>query len=66
MVRKPVQSPVNMPVILGYYSPSQNGIVVSPIGIALCLAGGGKGHDMDKPKILIEYETEILSSCNTP
>ncbi len=42
MVRKPVQSPVNMPVILGYYSPSQNGIVVSPIGIALCLAGGVK------------------------
>ena len=30
------------------------------------LGWGGKGHDMDKPKILIEYETEILSSCNTP
>lgn len=29
------------PIILGRYSPSQNGIVVSPKGIALCLAGGG-------------------------
>ena len=28
------------PIILGRYSPSQNGIVVSPKGIALCLAGG--------------------------
>lgn len=44
------------PIILGRYSPSQNGIVVSPVGIALCLAGGGNGHDTDKPKILIEYE----------
>lgn len=44
------------PIVLGRYSPSQNGIVVSPFGIALCLAGGGKGHDTDKPKILIEYE----------
>jgi hypothetical protein len=44
------------PIVLGRYSPSQNGIVVSPDGIALCLAGGGKGHDTDKPKILIEYE----------
>ena len=25
-------------------------------GIALCIAGGGKGHDVDKPKILIEYD----------
>jgi len=52
MVRVPIQSPI----ILGYYSPSQNGVVVSPYGIALCLAGGGKGHDTDKPKILIEYD----------
>ena len=44
------------PIILGRYSPSQNGIVVSPHGIALCLAGGGSGHDTDKPKILIEYD----------
>ena len=28
------------PIILGRYSPSQNGIVVSPKGIVLCLAGG--------------------------
>lgn len=29
------------PIILGSYSPSQNGIIVSPHGIALCIAGGG-------------------------
>lgn len=40
------------PIILGSYSPSQNGIIVPPHGIA----GGGKGHDLDKPKILIEYD----------
>lgn len=44
------------PVILGKYSPSQNGIIVSPWGISPCLAGGGRGHDIDKPKILIEYD----------
>ncbi len=44
------------PIILGSYSPSQNGIIVSPRGIALCIAVGGKGHDVDKPKILIEYD----------
>ena len=44
------------PIILGSYSPSQNGIIVSQHGIALCIAGGGKGHDVDKPKILIEYD----------
>lgn len=44
------------PIILGSYIPSQNGIIVSPHGIALCIAGGGKGHDVDKPKILIEYD----------
>jgi len=44
------------PIILGKYSPSQNGVVVSPKGIALCISGGGKGHDVDKPKILIEYD----------
>lgn len=42
------------PIILGLYSPSQNGVVVSPLGIAPCIAGGGRGHDVDKPKILIE------------
>ena len=44
------------PIILGYYSPSQNGTVVSPSGIAPCLTGGGKGHDVDKPKILVMYD----------
>ena len=46
------------PVILGSYSPSQNGIIVSPCGIALCITegGGGRGHDVDKPKILLEYD----------
>lgn len=44
------------PVVLGQYSPSQNGIIVSPRGIALCISGGGRGHDVDKPKILIEYD----------
>ena len=48
------------PIILGKYSPSQNGIVVSPRGIALCLAGGGNGHDTDKPKILIEYDDQFV------
>ena len=46
----------NRPIILGSYSPSQNGIIVHPKGIALCLTGGGKGHDVDKPTILLEYD----------
>ena len=24
--------------------------------VYLCLTGGGKGHDVDKPKILLEYD----------
>ena len=45
------------PIVLGSYSPSQNGIIVSQHGIAMCIAGGGgKGHDVDKLKILIEYD----------
>ena len=44
------------PIVLGSYSPSQNGIIVSPHGIALYITGGGKGHDVDKLKILIEYD----------
>lgn len=46
----------NHVIILGSYSPSQNGIVIHPKGIAHCLTGGGKWHDVDKPKILLEYE----------
>ena len=30
------------PIVLGEYSPSQNGIIVSPLGIAQCIAGGGQ------------------------
>lgn len=44
------------PIVLGQYSSSQNGIIVSLYGIALCISGGGRGHDVDKPKILIEYD----------
>ena len=40
---------------VGFYSPSQNGLVILPQGIAPCIAGGGKGHDVDKPKVLIEF-----------
>ena len=46
----------NHPIILGSYSPSQNGIVVHPKGSALCLTGGGNWYDVDKPKILLAYE----------
>lgn len=46
------------PIVLGRYSNSQNGVIISPLGIAPCFAGGGKGHDTDKPKILIEYYAE--------
>lgn len=46
----------NRPIILVSYSPSQNGIIVHPKVFALCLFEGGKGHDVDKPKILLEYE----------
>jgi len=31
------------PIVLGRYSPSQNGIIVSPHGIALCISGEGEG-----------------------
>ena len=31
---------INRPIILGFYSPSQNGVVVSSKGIALCISGG--------------------------
>ena len=41
MVQNPVKSKVSVPVVLGRYSPSQNGIVVAIHGIALCLSGGG-------------------------
>ena len=40
---------------LGLYSNSQNGLIVAPQGICPCISGGGKGHDIDRPKILVEY-----------
>lgn len=40
---------------IGRLSASQNALVVSSAGIAPCIVGGGKGHDTDVPKILIEY-----------
>lgn len=49
---------IDRPIILGRYSNSQNGTIISPLGIAPCFAGGGKGHDTDKPKILLEYYTD--------
>lgn len=45
---------------LGYYSPSQNGVIVSKDGCAPCLCGGGRGHDVDVPKILIDWNGEHL------
>jgi len=41
-------------VKLGYYSNSQNGVIVSRHGIAPCVCGGGKGH-FPSTAILIEY-----------
>ena len=34
----------NRPIILGSYSPYQNGIIVHPKGIALCICVGAKGN----------------------
>jgi hypothetical protein len=44
---------------LGYYSPSQNGVIVSANGCSPCVCGGGHGHDTDVPKILIQYDNKI-------
>lgn len=55
------------PIVLGRYSPSQNGIIVSPYGIALCLAGGVRATtwinrkywlSMTDASILVHYRTE--------
>ena len=43
-------------MVLGRFSPSQNGVVVSPFGLAPCVVGGGAGHDTDVPEILLEYD----------
>ena len=44
---------------LGYYSPSQNGVIVSANGCSPCVCGGGHGHDTDVPKILVTYGSPI-------
>ena len=49
-----------MIIKLGYYSNSQNGLIVSVKGVAPCMTGGGRGHDSDVPKILISYEGKDL------
>jgi hypothetical protein len=54
-MNKPTPTTAARVVKLGYYSNSQNGVIVSRHGIAPCVCGGGKGHDTDVPKILIEY-----------
>ena len=41
---------------LGYYSNSQNGLVIGTEGVANCICSGGNGHDSQMPKILIRYE----------
>ena len=43
-------------IVLGRYSPSQNGVIVSPFGFPPCIVGGGTGHDTDVPKILCERD----------
>ena len=42
--------PPDTPIILGRYSPSQNGTVISPNGIAPCIAGGVKATTPTNPK----------------
>ena len=49
-----------MIIKLGYYSNSQNGLIISEMAIAPCMAGGGRGHDSDVPKILKCYEGNDL------
>nr|DAX99157.1 MAG TPA: hypothetical protein [Caudoviricetes sp.] len=43
-------------IVLGRYSPSQNGVIVSPLGLSPCIVGGDTGHDTDVPKILCERD----------
>jgi len=43
-------------IVLGRYSPSQNGVIVSPFGLSPRIVGGGTGHDTDVPKILRERD----------
>ena len=54
---------VTRPIILGRYSPSQNGIVVSPKGIALCLAGGAMATIQTNPKFSSSMTYEKCPVC---
>lgn len=50
-----MSKPSSFVLSIGRLSASQNALVVSPAGVAPCIVGGGKGHDTDVPKILIEH-----------
>lgn len=53
-----------MIIKLGYYSNSQNGLIVSVKGVAPCMAGGGRGHDSDVPKILIKQQNNMIAQID--
>lgn len=53
-----------MIIKLGYYSNSQNGLIVSIKGVAPCMAGGGRGHDSDVPKILIKQQNNMIAQID--
>ena len=56
----------NHPIILGLYSPSQNGIVVHPKGIALCLCGGAKGTMLINRKYYQSMNKVIIDKGSIP
>lgn len=53
-----------MIIKLGYYSNSQNGLIVSVKGVAPCMLGGGRGHDSDVPKILIKQQNNMIAQID--
>lgn len=53
-----------MIIKLGYYSNSQNGLIVSVKGVAPCISGGGRGHDSNVPKILIKQQNNMIAQIN--
>ena len=56
----------NRPIILGSYSPSQNGIIVHPKGIALCLWGGAKGMMQINRKYYQSMNKVIIDKGSIP
>ena len=56
----------NRPIILGSYSPSQNGIIVHPKGIALCLCGGAKGMMLINRKYYQSMNNVIIDKGSIP